>query len=164
MLTASCHCGKVTLELPRAPRVLTQCNCSICRRYGALWAYFRRRSVRVRAARDSLVSYSWRNNVREFRHCRICGCVTHYQQRVKKPDGSDTLAVNLRNVDRPELIATVPIKLLDGAASWKCLEHRAQPFLLRSPTERPPSTTRDEGEGVRRTPGVRSVARSQMRC
>jgi hypothetical protein len=45
--------------------------------------------------------------------------------------------VNLRNVDRPELIATVPIKLLDGAASWKFLEHRRQPFLLRSPTERP---------------------------
>jgi hypothetical protein len=66
MLTASCHCGKVTLELPRAPRAL------------------------------------------------ICGCVTHYQQRVTKPDGSDTLAVNLRNVDRPELMASVPIKLLDG--------------------------------------------------
>jgi hypothetical protein len=164
MLTVSCHCGKVTLELPRAPRALTQCNCSICRRYGALWAYFRRSSVRVRAARGSLVSYSWRNKVREFRHCRFCGCVTHYQQRVKKRDGSDTLAVNLRNVDQPGLIATVPIKLLDGAASWKFLEHRPQPFLLRSPTERPRGATRDEGDGVHRPPDAPRVARSQVRC
>ena len=136
MLTVSCHCGKVKLELPRAPRALTQCNCSVCRRYGALWAYFRRRSVRVRAAPAALASYSWRNKVREFRHCRTCGCITHYQQRKKKPDGSDTLAVNMRNVDQPELIAKVPIKLLDRAASWKVLEHQPQPFLLRSPTER----------------------------
>jgi hypothetical protein len=162
MLTVSCHCGSVTLELPRAPRALTQCNCSICRRYGALWAYFRRRSVRVRAARGALVSYTWRNKVREFRHCRICGCVTHYQQRVKKRDGSDTLAVNVRNVDQAELIATVPIKLLDGAASWKFLEHRPQPFLLRSPTERARGAMSDEGRVARPTPRARRVARSQV--
>ena len=133
VLTASCHCGMVTLELPRAPRTLTQCNCSICRRYGALWAYFRRGAVRVRAPRSALVSYTWRNKVREFRHCRTCGCLTHYQQRVKKRDGSDTLAVNMRNADQPDLIALVPIKLLDGAGAWKVLEQRPQPFLLRSP-------------------------------
>jgi len=142
MLTVSCHCGKVTLELPRAPRALTQCNCSICRRYGAFWAYFRRGSVRVRAAPNALASYSWGNKVREFRHCRSCGCLTHYQRRAKKRDGSDTLAVNLRNVDQPELIAKVPIKLLDGARSWKFLEQRRQPFLLRSPASTPTTSGR----------------------
>ena len=136
MLTASCHCGKVTLELRRAPRALTQCNCSICRRYGALWGYFRRRSVLVRAARSALASYSWGNQVREFRHCRSCGCLTHYQHRLKKRDGSDTLAVNMRNVDQPELIATAQITLLDGAGSWKALEQRPQPYLLHSPPKR----------------------------
>jgi hypothetical protein len=133
MLTASCHCGAVTLRFRRTPRAITQCNCSICRRYGALWGYFRRSSVSVSAAKKALASYTWRNRVREFWHCRTCGCLTHYEQRVKKPDGSDTLAVNLRNVDQPEQIAAVPIKLLDGAGSWKFLEQRPQPFLLRSP-------------------------------
>src|SRR5262245_45867586 len=104
MLTASCHCGSVTLELPRPPRTLTQCNCSICRRYGALWAYYRRRSVRVKAAPEALVTYLWRKQVREFQHCKRCGCVTHYQHRVKRQDGTDTLAVNVRNVDQPELV------------------------------------------------------------
>ena len=133
MLTVSCHCGSVTLELPRPPRTLTQCNCSICRRYGALWAYYRRRSIRVNAPKSARVSYSWRNRVREFWHCRRCGCVTHYQQRLKREDASDTLAVNMRNVDQPELVAAARVKLLDGAGSWKFLEERRQPYLLCSP-------------------------------
>ena len=34
MLVASCHCGAVKIQIPRRPRTLTDCNCSICRRYG----------------------------------------------------------------------------------------------------------------------------------
>ena len=39
MLIATCHCGAVRLQIPRKPRTLTDCNCSICRRYGTRWAY-----------------------------------------------------------------------------------------------------------------------------
>jgi hypothetical protein len=124
-LTLSCHCGKVRLELPRLPRSLTQCNCSICRRYGTLWAYYRRRSVRVIASKTALAPYSWRNRVREYFRCKGCGCVTHYEYRARKrADGMDTVAVNLRNVDDPGRIAHVPIKLLDGAKTWQVLGER----------------------------------------
>jgi hypothetical protein len=130
-LTLSCHCGKVTLELARAPRSLTQCNCSICRRYGVLWAYYRRGSVRVSGGKGALATYSWRNRVREYHRCKVCGCVTHYEYRSRKrADGSDTVAVNMRNVDDPERLAHVPIQLLDGAKTWQTLEKRAQPGLL----------------------------------
>ena len=37
MLTATCHCGAVRVDVPRRPRSLTNCNCSVCRRYGTLW-------------------------------------------------------------------------------------------------------------------------------
>jgi hypothetical protein len=43
MLTASCHCGAVMVQVPRKPRSLTNCNCSMCRRYGVLWAYYKDR-------------------------------------------------------------------------------------------------------------------------
>jgi hypothetical protein len=135
-LTVSCHCGKVRLEMRRKPRALTQCNCSICRRYGALWAYYRRSSVRVVAAKNALITYRW-NETREFKHCKACGFVTHYEQRVKRRDGSDTVAVNMRGVDQPELVAERPINLLDGAGSWRVLERRAQPGLLCSPSRAP---------------------------
>jgi hypothetical protein len=48
MLTATCHSGAVRLEIPRKPRQLTSCNCSICRRYGTLWAYYKFHDVTIR--------------------------------------------------------------------------------------------------------------------
>lgn len=132
MYTVSCHCGAVTLALQRRPRKLTQCNCSMCRRYGALWAYFQRKSIRVLADASELEVYSWRNKRLEFYRCTTCGCVTHYERTKKRADGSDIGAVNLRNIDDPEIIADIPIKLLDGASSWKVLEESAQPCLLMS--------------------------------
>ena len=48
-LAATCHCGAVQIRVRRMVRTLTSCNCSICRRYGALWAYYAPHSVRIRA-------------------------------------------------------------------------------------------------------------------
>jgi predicted enzyme related to lactoylglutathione lyase len=58
-------------------------------------------------------------------------------------------AVNLRNIDDPGIIANPPIRLLDGAFSWKILSEAPQPHLLRSPRSKvdgelklhPPVTT-----------------------
>ena len=133
MYTASRHCGVVRLEMQRKPRKLTQCNCSLCRRYGALWAYFQRKRVRVLVNRSQLDVYSWHDKRFEFFRCASCGCVTHYQRTDKRADGSDMGAVNLRNIDDPAIVAHLPIRLLDGASSWKVLDESAQPNLLRSP-------------------------------
>ena len=40
MIDVACHCGAVRLTVPRAPVEVTECNCSICRRLGARWAYY----------------------------------------------------------------------------------------------------------------------------
>jgi hypothetical protein len=118
MLTATCHCGAVRVELPRRPRSLTDCNCSICRRYGALWAYYRPSSIRVVCAAGATSSYSWgRKNIR-FVRCNDCGCVTHYE-RNGAPERQ--IGVNARNLD-PAALASVRIRRLDGAATWKYLD------------------------------------------
>jgi hypothetical protein len=41
-------------------------------------------------------------------------------------------AVNLRNIDDPGIVAHLPIRLLDGASSWKILAEAPQPYLLQS--------------------------------
>ena len=41
MIQASCHCGAVRFSVETAPAELNSCQCSVCRRYGALWAYYR---------------------------------------------------------------------------------------------------------------------------
>ncbi len=46
MIEASCHCGTVRFAVETAPGEVNDCNCSICRRYGALWAYYKRAQVR----------------------------------------------------------------------------------------------------------------------
>lgn len=132
MFTASCHCGTVKLTIARPPRKLTQCNCSICRRYGAIWSYHRRKSVQVQGRPNARAAYTWRG-IREFWHCRRCGCVTHYEHVKKKKDGTDTLALNVRNVDQTELVATLPIRMLDGASTWRVLEEGPHPESFQSP-------------------------------
>ena len=119
MIEASCHCGTVRIEIPRKPRTVTDCNCSICRRYGVLWAYFRAGDVQVRGARGSMSSYRWGERSIRFVRCRHCGCVTHWEQVRKAAPGR--IGVNARNFD-PELLKTVRIRHLDGALTWKYLD------------------------------------------
>jgi hypothetical protein len=133
MYTASCHCGAVMLEMQKKPRKLTACNCSLCRRYGALWGYFQRKSLRVVAEKRALETYAWKDKRLKFFRCKKCGSVTHYERAAKEAGGADTAAVNFRNIDEPGLIADIPIRLLDGASSWKVLDEGPQPYLLRSP-------------------------------
>jgi hypothetical protein len=118
-LCASCHCGAIRIRVRRISRTLTSCNCSICRRYGALWAYYSARSVRVDAPPGGLEKYSWNRRVRAYYRCRKCGCVTHYAYRGRRR--STIVAVNAANFE-PALLAGVRIRHLDGAASWKFLD------------------------------------------
>ena len=119
MPTASCHCGAIRLQVARAPRTLTDCNCSICRRYGALWAYYKASSVRVLTARDATSVYSWGRKALQFHRCKVCGCLTHHERKKKRRDS--TLAINARNFE-PDAIATARIRRLDGASTWKSLD------------------------------------------
>jgi hypothetical protein len=130
MLRATCQCGAVVLEVDRKPESLTICNCTICRRYGTLWAYYTRKSARVVSGMKSLAFYTWQNHEIEFYHCTTCGCVTHWERAEKEPDSR--VGVNARNFD-PESVAATKIRILDGAESWKTLDEYVQPDLFVSP-------------------------------
>ena len=119
MLTATCHCGAVQIEVPRRPRSLTNCNCSICRRYGTLWAYYKASSVRITAPRGSTDKYSWGQKSLRFVSCSTCGCITHWERTHPRPDSR--VGVNARNFD-PKVLESVRIRRLDGASTWKYLD------------------------------------------
>jgi hypothetical protein len=118
VLPASCHCGAVRLEIARKPRHLTECNCSICRRYGAQWAYYTHKTARVLSPHAATSVYYWGDHTLEFHRCKRCGCVTHHQRTKRRSDS--TLAVNARMME-PDTIAGVRIRKLDGASTWKLL-------------------------------------------
>jgi hypothetical protein len=119
LIAATCHCGAVRIRVRRVARTLTSCNCSICRRYGALWAYYAAGSVKIEAPKGGLAKYSWRRRIRDYYRCRKCGCVTHYAYR--KERRGTIVAVNAANFD-PAALEGTRIRHLDGASSWKFLD------------------------------------------
>ena len=118
MLTGSCHCGAVRIEVPRKPRRLTSCNCSICQRYGGLWGYFDRGKVRIVARKGAVARYCWGRKRLWLCHCATCGCVTHW---TPVDSAYDRMGINFRNFD-PALIAATRVRRLDGAKTWKGLD------------------------------------------
>ncbi|HKD23283.1 MAG TPA: hypothetical protein VKB71_14805, partial [Rhizomicrobium sp.] len=90
MTQSSCHCGAVRVEVPGTPSELKDCNCSICRRNGTLWAYYSPKVVRVSGATDI---YMWGDRMLELHRCKVCGCVTHWAPVDKT---YDRMGVNAR--------------------------------------------------------------------
>jgi len=119
MIIASCHCGGVRVEAAGTPQSLTSCNCSICRRLGALWAHYTRREARLLSDVSKVSAYVWNDRVIEFYHCVVCGCSTHYES-VEKDDGS-RFSVDAGCMTK-EAIANVRIRTFDGARSWKYID------------------------------------------
>jgi hypothetical protein len=119
LLQGSCHCGAVQLTLPNIPSRATECNCSICRRLGAIWGIFGWMTVDVRAADDMLVEYVWGERTLRTMRCRGCGCATHWEPLSAKDGGWH--GVNLRMFP-PELIQQVRVRRFDGAQSWTFLD------------------------------------------
>ena len=114
MLTATCHCGAVRVTVPRKPRTVTDCNCSICRRYGVLWAYYKASTVRVEAKPKPTRAYSWGRKALRFVRCATCGCVMCWQRITPHPE--NRTGVNARNFV-PEVLRSIRVVPLDGA-SW----------------------------------------------
>lgn len=86
VVRAACHCGAVRILFDPAPQWVCDCNCSICRRYGALWAYTRdfktgrEHSVALVRGAEDLEQYVWGDRMLGFWRCRHCGCITHHTE------------------------------------------------------------------------------------
>ncbi|WP_170418063.1 GFA family protein [Ruegeria atlantica] len=119
MLTGTCHCGTTGWTLNAAPESATACNCTICRRYGALWAY-------GYVGRDIETSGQTSTYLRQdsgdicFQFCPICGCIMYFAAKSADQRGRYRAAVNLRMSDL-SLIHKVPIRRFEGHNSFKAL-------------------------------------------
>jgi hypothetical protein len=112
MVEGSCHCGAVHFRLREAPTEVTECNCSICRRLGVLWAYAPAGTVEI-AADPATDTYAWGARTQAFHRCSVCGCTTHW---AKFDADFDTIGVNARLLT-PEVLAAARLRHLDGALS-----------------------------------------------
>jgi hypothetical protein len=117
MIEASCHCGAQRIEIDAAPETVTDCNCSICRRLGVLWAYYSPRQVRLVPPSGATSVYTWDDRSIEFHSCANCGCTTHWAPVDK---ARDRMGVNARLMD-PKVLAAARVRRLDGANTEKYL-------------------------------------------
>lgn len=106
-LVATCHCGRVRVELPSAPENLNECRCSVCYKYGALWAYYTRSSVTVTVAADDdkrrgvpAAAYIRDDELGKanlsFNRCGHCGCMTHWWRIGEHANEDVRMGVNAR--------------------------------------------------------------------
>lgn len=117
MLTGTCHCNAVQWVLSVHPDSATACNCTSCRRYGALWAYgFDGEDVRTSGDTTAYV----RGPSIEFHFCRRCGNIAFWRSQQAGADGRKRVGVNLRLAD-PQAVAHLPIDHFDGLVQWEDL-------------------------------------------
>jgi hypothetical protein len=79
----SCHCGDVVLELDLPDGIVDprRCNCSMCRRRGAIVASVPLSGVRIAKGADSLTLYQFNTRTAKHYFCKRCGIYTHHQRR-----------------------------------------------------------------------------------
>jgi hypothetical protein len=113
-----CHCGAVTVTLSAPPTEITECNCSLCRSYGVLWAYYSASEVTDLPDASVTDTYAWNGRNVDFHRCRRCGCVTHWLPRDSK---RDRRGVNARLLPA-EAIGEARLRHRDGALTGKYLD------------------------------------------
>ena len=117
MIEGSCACGALTWRFEGMPEGATACNCTACRRYGALWAYDHEgEGIHVSGPTTAYV----RGDSLGFHFCPTCGCMAYWRGLQPNAQGQRRIAVNLRLAD-PQRVADVPIDHFDGLASWEDL-------------------------------------------
>ena len=80
---ASCHCGAVQFELtlPEGLDDPRRCDCSMCRRRGAIVASVKLEGIKILKGADKLSLYQFNTMTAKHYFCSNCGIYTHHQRR-----------------------------------------------------------------------------------
>lgn len=110
--TGSCHCGAVRFEVQTALEPAVRCNCSLCRRRGALMSpMFEAAALRIVAGQEQLALYQFNTRAAQHFFCKVCGIYPFHQTR-KDPNA---WRVNLGCLDNVDLYA-LQNDVADGAS------------------------------------------------
>ena len=95
--SGSCHCGAVayTVEVDTAQAL--KCNCSICTKLGAVWAFAPKSKFTLAKGADKQGDYLFNKKRLHHHFCTKCGIESYAEGT--GPDGSPTVGINLRCVE-----------------------------------------------------------------
>jgi len=117
MLTLSCHCGRVRLDVAKRPDFIHECNCSLCAKAGARWAYFHPSEVTVAGDTITYCRTDKPEPGADIGFCPTCGTITHFTltAEAQAKHGNSMMGVNLRLAGEADL-AGIELRYPDGRA------------------------------------------------
>ena len=114
MLTGSCHCGAAHWTLEGDPGSITACNCTLCRRYGVLWAYdYENERIQLAGQTRTYVRTDVAEPTLQIVFCPACACVLAWRGLTLEDYGRRRMAVNVR-LAPPDAVADLAIDHFDG--------------------------------------------------
>ena len=107
-----CHCGsiKFTVNLEQGLVEPRRCNCSMCKRRGAVVASVELKDFIIHKGKELLSLYQFNTQTAKHYFCSKCGIYTHHQRRSNPALYAFNIAC-LEGVD-PFVLSKVPV--LDG--------------------------------------------------
>ncbi len=112
----SCHCGFVRFEIDTdGIDKLTECNCSICHKKGALFHRVPAERFRLTAGEDALVLYQFNKRIARHFFCRHCGIYAFHRPR----SAPEAYQVNVRCLDDYDLAAAAPEIVRFDGQNWE---------------------------------------------
>ena len=109
----SCHCGAVEFEVSTEQDLgdLRRCNCSLCKRKGAIMAFAPLSALTVTRGADQLSLYQWNTQTAKHYFCSVCGIYTHHQRRMDP----NQYGFNVACIDGIDPLSLEDVGLVDGA-------------------------------------------------
>ncbi len=93
--SGGCHCGAIRFEMETDLKKAVRCNCSLCRKKGALMHRVKPEQFKILQGENDLVLYQFNTHIAKHFFCRRCGIYTHHHPR----SAPDLIAVNLNCLD-----------------------------------------------------------------
>ncbi|MDB5713762.1 MAG: glutathione-dependent formaldehyde-activating protein [Sphingomonadales bacterium] len=117
MLETSCLCGKVRVKTDKKPDYIHECNCKLCSKTGARWAYLDPSEVSVEGTTKGYCRDDKSDPAAQIHFCENCGSTTHF---VLTPNaiskfGNTLIGVNMWLAE-PRDLAGVELRYPDGQA------------------------------------------------
>src|SRR6267143_2358209 len=106
----SCHCGKVKFEVDADLDHVRVCDCSICRKRGALIHRVAPDCFRLITPIEELSLYEWHTKTAKDYFCSNCGILPFRHTRTTE----DVWGINVRCLDGADL-SSIPVRQIYGS-------------------------------------------------
>lgn len=117
MLNLSCLCNQIRVETSKKPDYINECNCTLCNKSGARWAYFHPSEVSIEGRTQEYCREDKNDPVAKIQFCAKCGSTTHFTLTASAISrfGNSLMGVNMRLADESDLAGT-ELRYPDGRA------------------------------------------------